>query len=522
MELLSIYSACSISTDDILNQYNVSKNGLSDASVIKRRNLYGDNTIPTIPPIPLWKKYIEQFSEPLIIILLCSGLISFIIGQYDDAISIILAVLVVTTVAFVQEYRSQQSLLKLKKLCTAKTRCMRNNTVRIIEAHLIVPGDIILLSAGEKIASDCRFISTSNLFVDESVFTGESQPNGKNSNPIILQDKNICNLTNVGLMGTIIVNGEAMGMVITPAKFSEFGQILSMVQSEVPPLTILQVSMRKLGRQLTLLFFIIVVCILILGLIQNRSFLEMLTISVSLAVAVIPEGLPVVVTVTLAIGIVRMSKKNVIIKKMSTVEALGSIKCVCFDKTGTITKNEMTVISIFTSCSSFYKISGMGYSSYGRINNSTTNDYVQWNMDTFINKMDNFRTSMNSLEKLLTACVICNNATINIEGDELTHIGYPTEIALLIAATKAGLSVECIRNRFIKIMETPFNSETKCMDIQVQIGSSQAVWFVKGAPEIILERCKFFFGNNGNDELNQTVKDRFCDQQILMCRRGLR
>uniref|UniRef100_A0A183TGU1 P-type Ca(2+) transporter n=1 Tax=Schistocephalus solidus TaxID=70667 RepID=A0A183TGU1_SCHSO len=342
------------------------RNGLSSSEAQRRQIQLGPNEFKSDPPDPLWKKYLRQFIEPMIGLLLASAGVSVLLGQFDDAISISMAILIVVTVGFIQGYRSEKAVESLKKLMPPKCNCMRDGTLRHILAQDLVPGDIVYLSIGDRVPADLRLIEATDVRIDESNLTGETKAVTKSSH-VITSARGAHLLSNIGFMGTLVRSGNAIGVVIATGENSEFGEVVRMMQSEEAPRTPLQKSMDRLGKHLSIISIAIIVCIVLIGLIQGRHFLELVTIGVSLAVAAIPEGLPIVVTVTLAIGQMRMASRNAIIKKLPAVETLGCVNVICADKTGTMTKNEMTVTRVVTSALERADVTGVGYLPAGQV-----------------------------------------------------------------------------------------------------------------------------------------------------------
>ncbi|XP_057569559.1 calcium-transporting ATPase type 2C member 2 isoform X3 [Hippopotamus amphibius kiboko] len=324
------------------------QNGLSEFSVTQRRLVHGWNEFVADNTEPVWKKYLDQFKNPLILLLLASALVSVLTKKYEDAISIAVAVLIVVTVAYIQEYRSEKSLEELTKLVPPECNCIREGKLQHLLARDLVPGDIVSLSIGDRIPADIRLTEVTDLLVDESSFTGEAEPSSKTDTPLT-GGGDLATLSNIVFMGTLVQYGKGQGVVIGTGERSQFGEVFKMMQAEETPKTPLQKSMDKLGKQLTLFSFGIIGLIMFTGWLQGKHLLSMFTIGVSLAVAAIPEGLPIVVTVTLVLGVLRMARKRVIVKKLPIVETLGCCNVICSDKTGTLTANEMTVTQLVTS-----------------------------------------------------------------------------------------------------------------------------------------------------------------------------
>ncbi|KAL8564591.1 ATPase, P-type (transporting), HAD superfamily, subfamily IC [Nucella lapillus] len=474
---LKVGEAAAMTVEEVSVAYRTSlQRGLTHQEALHRRSVHGPNTFEISKEEPLWKKYLDQFKNPLILLLLASAAVSIFMRQFDDAISITVAIIIVVTVAFVQEYRSEQSLEALTKLVPPQCHCVRQGQLETFLAQDLVPGDIVYLNIGDRVPADIRLFEAVELAIDESSFTGETEPVTKCTE---VESRKMSNVTtekkNVAFMGTLIRCGRGKGIVTGTGHESEFGEIFKMMKAEEAPKTPLQKSMDTLGAQLSFYSFCIIGLIMLLGWIQGRHLLDMFTIGVSLAVAAIPEGLPIVVTVTLAIGVIRMAKRKAIIKRLPIVETLGCVNVICSDKTGTLTKNAMTVTHLCTADGQQAEMTGVGYDTPGSII-PAEGDVTQ------------------AMYKLLEVGCVCNNAEITSEGLR----GQPTEGALLAAAAKAGLHKS--RNNYMRLQEWPFSSETKIMTVKCcpNNGQSQRVeFFVKGALERVLQRCSYLLSPVG-------------------------
>ncbi|XP_071824215.1 calcium-transporting ATPase type 2C member 1-like isoform X2 [Apostichopus japonicus] len=491
LQFKSADDAARISTEDIRHKLGSDlDNGLSSREAERRLMVHGYNDFEIAKEDPLWKKYLEQFKDPLIMLLLASAVVSILMGQLDDAFSITIAIVIVVTVAFVQEYRSEKSLEKLTKLVPPTCHCIRDGAPSDFLARDLVPGDTVTVRVGDRVPGDMRLFEAHDLAIDESSFTGETKASYKTTNVQLDTSKKRSTQKNVAYMGTLVTNGHGKGIVIATGEKSEFGEIFKMMQAEEAPKTPLQRSMGILGKQLSLYSFCIIGFIMLLGWMQNRRLIDMFTIGVSLAVAAIPEGLPIVVTVTLALGVMRMAKRNVIVKKLPIVETLGCANVICSDKTGTLTKNEMTVTSIFTSDGIQAEVSGIGYNGVG---------YVTAKGSTVDAR------SFPSIGKIVEAGCVCNNAELK---DGLLY-GQPTEGALLSLAAKMGLGH--LRDFYFREEEHSFSSEHKWMAVRCGRRLSHApppeppVYFMKGALEKVLEKCRWF--NNGDSILPLSPKE---------------
>ncbi|XP_023694777.1 calcium-transporting ATPase type 2C member 1 isoform X1 [Paramormyrops kingsleyae] len=479
--------------------------GLSHDEVARRRAYHGWNEFDISEDEPLWKKYVLQFKDPLIMLLLASAVISVVMRQFDDAVSITVAIIIVVTVAFVQEYRSEKSLEELGKLVPPECHCVREGHLEHLLARELVPGDTVCLSVGERVPADLRLFEATDLSVDESSLTGETTPCSKctTSQPAATNG-DITSRSNVAFMGTLVRCGKAKGLVIGTGENSEFGEVFKMMQAEEAPKTPLQKSMDLLGKQLSLYSFGIIGVIMLVGWLQGKHILDMFTIGVSLAVAAIPEGLPIVVTVTLALGVMRMVKKRAIVKKLPIVETLGCCNVICSDKTGTLTKNEMTVTHLFTSDSLHAEVTGVGYNGAGEV--LLDGEVVHGFSNTSINKV-------------VEAGCICNDAIIR----NGTLMGKPTEGALIALAMKMGL--DGVQQEYIRLEELPFTSEQKWMAVRCVHHTGQdkrGVYYLKGAYEQIIRYCTAYNSKGTTAPLTNQERDLYQQQKSYMGTAGLR
>lgn len=449
--------------------------GLSNRVATERLHTLGHNELVVSEEEPIWRKYLEQFKNPLIVLLLCSAIVSLLMRQLDDAASITLAIVIVVTVGFIQEYRSEQTLEKLKKLVPPVATCIRDGREDVFEAKYLVPGDLVKLGTGDRVPADIRLLTSLDVCVDESSLTGETEPVSKHCDPIHSQTVHIgpSQMKNIVFMGTMISTGHGTGLVVATGEKTQFGQVFRMMSEEESPTTPLQNSMNTLGKQLSAYSFVVIVLIMIAGLLQGKEILSMFNIGVSLAVAAIPEGLPIVTTVTLALGVMRMAKRQAIVKKLPTVEALGCVNVICSDKTGTITCNQMTVTTVVTAAADRVKVSGMGYTTQGRC------DVID---------SQNCEGTLADLHAVAQICCLCNNA--NIGGEVLR--GQPTEGALLTLAGK--ITPQDFNVKYPRKREIPFNHDTKSMSVICESleNPGTEVEFLKGALESVLARCSLY------------------------------
>ncbi|XP_061331055.1 calcium-transporting ATPase type 2C member 2 [Pezoporus flaviventris] len=486
--------ACKCHKEDLAKALNVDlQTGLSECSVLQRRLKHGWNEFSVENTEPIWKKYLDQFKNPLILLLLASALVSVITKEYEDAASITMAVLIVVTVAFIQEYRSEKSLEELNKLVPPECNCLREGKLQHLLARELVPGDIIYLSVGDRVPADLRLIEVTDLLVDESSFTGEAEPCNK-TDSVLMEAGDITTLSNVVFMGTLVRYGKGKGVVIGTGENSQFGEVFKMMQAEETPKTPLQKSMDRLGKQLTLFSFGIIGLIMLIGWLQGKHLLGMFTIGVSLAVAAIPEGLPIVVTVTLVLGVLRMAKKRVIVKKLPIVETLGCCNVICSDKTGTLTANEMTVTRLVTSDGFQAEVSGVGYNGEGNVYLLPSKEILK-------------EFSNVSVGKLVEAGCVVNNAIIR----KNSVMGQPTEGALIALAMKMELAD--IKDIYVRNKEIPFSSEQKWMAVKCALKNQDQddIYFMKGAFEEVIGYCSLY--NSGGISLSLTPQQKAFYQQ---------
>uniref|UniRef100_A0A8P4GLY9 Calcium-transporting ATPase n=1 Tax=Dicentrarchus labrax TaxID=13489 RepID=A0A8P4GLY9_DICLA len=471
--------------------------GLTQEEVSRRRAYHGWNEFDISEEEPLWKKYISQFKDPLILLLLASAVISVLMHQFDDAISI--TVVCCTSLTFIGEYRSEKSLEELGKLMPPECHCVRDGNLEHLLARELVPGDTVCLSVGERVPADLRLFESTDLTVDESSLTGETSPCSKYTyHQPATTNGDIASRSNIAFMGTLVRCGKAKGIVIGTGENSEFGEVFKMMQAEEAPKTPLQKSMDLLGKQLSLYSFGIIGVIMLVGWLQGKRTLDIL------AVAAIPEGLPIVVTVTLALGVMRMVKKRAIIKKLPIVETLGCCNVICSDKTGTLTKNEMTVTQLFTSDGLHAEVTGVGYNGAGEVL-----------LDGEI--IHGF--SCPSISKIVEVGCVCNDSVIRNHA----LLGRPTEGALIALAMKMGL--ESLQQEYVRLEEHPFTSEQKWMAVRCvhrTLQDKPGVYFMKGAYEQVIRHCSSYSSRGSTLSLNHQQRELFQQQISYMGSAGLR
>lgn len=469
---------CTMSVDDLVNQLDTNiKTGLSNPQDISmRRSIHGTNELDSDDEESLFWKFLETFySDPMIMLLIGSAVISFVMGNIDDAVSITAAIVIVVTVGFVQEYRSEKSLQALNKLVPEMTHLTRNNSTETVLANHLVPGDLIHFSVGDRIPADVRLTEAVHLTIDESNLTGETKPAQKSVDTVTNPNTSISERSNIAFMGTLVREGHGSGIVVATSKDTAFGSVFDMMSSIEKPKTPLQHAMDKLGGQLSMFSFAVIGIIGLVGVIQGRSWLDVFQVSVSLAVAAIPEGLPIIVTVTLALGVLRMAKEKAIVKRLPSVETLGSVNTICTDKTGTLTQNHMTVNRIWTVAMESKPI-------------TFTESDLKYSYNQAI-----FKDIPNDVKILLNTGCLCNNSKYSVEKEKFQ--GNPTDIAIIESLKKFGLYD--IRDSVSRINELPFASSRKYM--AVSCGDGKVIdSYAKGATEKILSICKNYYNKNGD------------------------
>lgn len=482
--------------DQIFKDLKTSAKGLSEAEAEERLKQYGLNEIKEGKKISAWEIFFGQFKSIVIWILIVATIISAFLGEYIDAIVILVIIVLIAVLGFVQEYRAERSIEALKKLASLKATVIRDTQKKEIDAKELVPGDAIVLETGDKIPADARLIEVFNLQTQEAALTGESQPIKKHSE--VLPEKTaIADMKNMVFSGTIVVSGRAKAVVFKTGMQTEIGKIASMIQQVKPEPTPLQKKMNQLGKLLGKVTIGIAIIVFIAGIIfhvyrdegsifDKEFSVSMLLVAVSLAVAAIPEGLPAVVTIALAIGTQRMLKRNALVRRLPSVETLGSTTVICADKTGTLTVNEMTVKRLFVN-GKIIDITGAGYETKGQ----------------FLCK--NKQVAIDEIELLLRVGALNNNAELK----NSNLIGDPTEGSLIVSAAKAGLIKEELEIEYQRIDEIEFTSERKMMTT-IHKHHGEKVAYVKGAPEVVLKMCNYIYINGKTKKLTDEMR-----QEIL-------
>ena len=467
--------------------------GLSSKEVKNRLDKYGFNQLKESKGRTMRDMFFDQFRETLVLILLISAVVSIFLGEISDAIVIAVILFLNAFLGVIQEYKAEKSLAALKKLTVPDALVLRNGRQAKIKSYQLVPGDIVLLESGDRVPADCRLFELTDMKVQESILTGESEPVEKNSQ-IIEQDKvSLGDRINMAYMGTTIISGRGKGIVVATGMDSEMGEIAGMLEEAKRESTPLQKKLNIVGKKLGLLILIIIAIVVFIGCIRGIEFFDMFMIGISLAVAAVPEGLPAVVTIVLALGVQRMIKKNAIIRRLPAVETLGATTVICSDKTGTLTQNQMTIEKLALPDRTI-EVEGVGYQPFGQFTHEGKP----------IQPSDEITLSL-----LLKGAVLCNNAILqqNDESQQWEIIGDPTEGALVVAGAKAGYQKKGLENEYPRIREFPFDSDRKRMSTIHSSPEGKLFVFVKGAPDQVISRCKYYLEGKEQKIFHDSIKE---------------
>ncbi|MGB9553361.1 MAG: cation-translocating P-type ATPase, partial [bacterium] len=480
-----------------------SPSGLTEEEAKKRLESYGLNELQEKKRTPLWARFLEQFKSPLILVLLAAILVSGILGETLDALVIAAIVLMNAILGLAQEERAERALKALKKMAVPRAQVIRGGRMAEVNSSEIVPGDIVVLSAGNRVPADARIISSFNLMTDESPLTGESLP----------VEKAVCTLKeetplnerkNMVFAGTTVTYGRGEALVVTTGMATEIGKIARLLEETEKESTPLKKNLDQVGKILALMTLGICLVVFLVGVLRGAPLLFMLLLSISLAVAAIPEGLPAVVTIVLALGTQRMAQRGAIVRHLPAVETLGSTSIICSDKTGTMTLNEMTVETIVTAQEEF-KVTGRGYEPKGEIKG----------------KEGNLKSLPYDLETLLIASALNTDAHLVQEGGKWEIRGDPTEGALVVLASKFGLDKRELLSQYKRVQEIPFTSERKMMTTVYEKDGERFV-FSKGAVDVLIHLCSHLQRGKEVEALSQEGKKIILKKNERMAREGLR
>ncbi len=471
--------------------------GLTNEEIVKRFQKYGENKLEDKPKESLIKKFFKQFNDFMIIILIIASVVSALITKFEgsndylDSIIIIAIVVFNAIMGIVQEAKAEKSLEALKKMTAPIVKVRREGRIKQIKSSELVPGDIVILEAGNFVPADCRLINCFNLKVEESSLTGETVPVEKNATILLDEKTSIGDCLNMVFATTVIVNGHAEGVVTETGMNTKVGKIAKMIITDESPETPIQRKLAEVGKTLGIACLGICVLIFFIGLVKRISPIEMFMTSVGLAVAAIPEGLPAIVTIVLSIGVTKMAKKNSIIRKLPAVETLGSSSVICSDKTGTLTQNKMQVVQVLTP-----NLSDSFGQNVGEVRNENKNLTIE-------------------------LATMCTDVEISYDDGKANITGDPTEIAIVNECYKLGKSKKELYNQYERISDIPFDSSRKLMTTIHKVGNRYRI-ITKGAPDVLIKRCSKYYSNSQISSIGSSVIKMIEEQNEKMAQNALR
>ena len=469
-----------ISAEETANELGTSlENGLNSAQISRLTLKYGENVLKEKKKKSIPKKFVSQFSDFMVIILFIAAFISFVVsllsgeGEFYDPVIILLIVMINAIIGVIQESKAEKAIEELKKMAAPYAMVIRSGKKTLIKTSELLPGDLVLIETGDIIPADIRITKTVNLLCEESALTGESLPSEKNAIGILPTNTSVADRKNMLYMGSSVSMGRGEGIVVETGMNTQMGKIAQMIDTVDSPETPLSRKLSQIGKVLGICALFICAVIFIIGVLRKQNILEMFIMSVSLAVAAIPEGLPAVVTIVLSLGVRRMADKNVIVRKLQAVETLGSATVICSDKTGTLTENKMEVKKIFS-----------------------------------------FSDEKEKIAKVLRYGTLCNNSTLS----EDKIIGEPTEVAI---AKACDSDIEYLNEKFPRVKEVPFDSKRKMMTTVHKIGEKYLV-ITKGAPDFLVSRCSYYMKNDIREEMTVSARNIISNENVAMAQSALR
>ncbi|MCH5349264.1 MAG: cation-translocating P-type ATPase [Oscillospiraceae bacterium] len=497
--------------------YTASPYGLSSAEAAERLKKYGENSLASEKKARPLKIFLGQFRDIMILILLAATAVSIFLGEIYDAVTIIIIVLLNAILGFIQEYKTERTLLALKSMTAPSAKCWRDGSLLTLPAAELVPGDIIRLEAGDKVPADCVILTEKGLFAEESVLTGESAAVEKSAGDPEDKDNTI-GKSGIVYSGTVITKGTAEVKVIATGINAQMGKISGMLTDIEDEQTPLQKRLGELGKTVAIICLVVCAMVSVAGILRGEPVFDMLMTGITIAIAAIPEGLPATVTIALALAVSRMLKKNALVHKLHSVETLGCTSVICTDKTGTVTENKMTVTSLYAAGKE-YAFSGNGYRMSGEI----TLEGARVNP-----------ASEPALKEALVCGTLCTGASITADkkpaardrgrltgSGEWQVTGDPTELALLVAAAKGGITAGNLASTHRKVDEIPFDSETRCMTV-ICSGAGGRTAYSKGAIDVILKRCAFIMTDSGIVPLSLRKKQEILSVHDRLTEKALR
>lgn len=521
-----------LSSEELLKTFAVSpQQGLGPEEAEARLKEHGPNELSEGERISPLTILLNQFKDFMVLVLMGATLVSGLLGEYLDAITIVAIIVLNGILGFVQEFRAERSLRALKQLSAPSAKALRSGSVEHIPASQLVPGDIVLLESGDRVPADIRWLECSALTCEESALTGESLPVSKHADPIPAEEVPVGDQKNIGFMGTMVTRGTGRAIVVRTGMNTEMGTIADLIQSTDSQETPLQRRLEQLGKILIYLSLALTVVVVLAGILHGQPAVSMFLAGVSLAVAAIPEGLPAIVTIALALGVQRMIKRNAIVRKLPSVETLGCASVICSDKTGTLTQNKMTVTRVWNGGRAL-EVTGEGYAPTGAVLDKGKPADMKHDP---------------SLRRLLQIGALCNNAEIyetaaaqgpakkkgkakgkeerpetGSSGIRVWELkGDPTEGALVTLAAKMGLTTSTLAASYTRDKEFPFDSERKLMSVIVSHAGGRTVC-TKGAPDVLLSRCSYMLWEGQVVPCTPTLRQKALDANEAMASDALR
>ncbi len=461
---------------EILQRLDSDAQGLSATQAGQRLSRYGPNRLPEGVRPSLWQRFLAQCNNVLIYVLIAAAIIVFLLGHWVDGTVITAVVLINALIGMIQEGKAEDAIAALGKMLTTHAVVKRDGSKTTLKADQLVPGDIVFLQAGDKVPADLRLLKAKNLQLQEAILTGESMPVDKTAETIAASTQ-LAERQCMLYSGTLVTFGQASGVVVATGADTELGRISSLLSEVQEMTTPLLKQIALFSRQLSIMIVLIAVLTMLVGILAHQfSLSSMFMAAVSVAVAAIPEGLPAIITITLAIGVQKMASKKAIIRSLPAVETLGSVTVICTDKTGTLTRNEMTVTEILTAAGQGYQVTGSGYDPHGDIRQGNNTVEVE---------------SDQALQQQIRACLLCNDARLQLKDDRWQCEGDPTEGALLSLAAKAGFESDYEEESRPRLDVIPFESVHQFMATLHHDHQGRHFCYLKGAPERVLEMCRF-------------------------------
>jgi Ca2+-transporting ATPase len=501
------------SADEVIAQVASGRSGLSSAEARRRLEATGPNALQAARGVSPWQLLAGQFKNVLIVILLVATALSALLGHAVEAVAITVIVIFAVLLGFVQEFRAERAIEALREMAAPRATVIRDGSEVDLPARDVVPGDVLVLTAGNRIAADARLLHGANLQVQEAPLTGESTPVEKHADTVCEAGAAVGDRRNMVFSGTTVGYGRGLAVVVATGPATEVGRIAQMLLEVQTGRTPLQVNLDKLGRSLARAALLVVALIVMLGLLRGQPFIEMLVFGIALAVAVVPEALPAVVTISLALGVQRLVRRRALMRRLAAVETLGSTTVICTDKTGTLTRDEMTVRRLYVA-GQFVDVTGSGYEPTGQFHTAGVGLEVGPRPHEMLGE---------SVRQLLEAGALASDAHLvrAAPAGAWTVKGDPTEGALVVAAAKAGLRKAELEAALPRIHEIPFSSESKRMTT-LHAGADGVVAFAKGAPEIVLAGCVAEQTPAGAMPLDAPARARIIDAAREMARDALR